>query len=93
MHYLTVFSDSNVIAGYRIDTSSPKHLDADYLNDVISKDLGVDKSKIDTIVFENAPDKDDGIKTIQPGRHIFDGVVRVNPNYVEPVIAAEQSQA
>jgi hypothetical protein len=93
MHYLTVFSDSNVIVGYRIDTSVPQHLDADCLNETISKDIRVDKSKINTMVFENPPDKEDGIERIEINRHIFDGVVRVNPNYVQPVIDIEQTQA
>jgi hypothetical protein len=93
MHYLTIFSDSNVIVGYRIDTSVPQHLDADCLNETISKDIGVDKSKINTLVFEKSPDKDDGIQNIEIERHIFDGLVRVNPNYVQPVIDIEQTQA
>jgi hypothetical protein len=93
MHYLTIFSDSNVIVGYRIDTSVPKYLDTNYLNDIISKDIGVDKSKINTFVFETQPDKEDGVERIEIGRHIFDGVVRVNPNYVPPVTDLEQTRA
>jgi hypothetical protein len=87
MHYLTVFSDSNVVVEYRVDQSDPQHWDAESINASVSENRGISSDSIKTFEFANGPEMEPGLTgPIYPEMHIFDGVVRVNPNYVDPVV-------
>ena len=90
MHFITILKSTGEIVDYRSDTSVPANWTAETLQAAVSKDRELAENAIQTLLFQELPEREfDASIALNLREHAYDvvtGRLKNNPSYVPPVV-------